>query len=421
MKQNLLKMNQELVVLAYSGGLDTSCILKWLLDKGFHVVCYMANVGQDEDFKAAREKALNIGAKDVVIDDRRRDFVENYMLKAVQMGLLYENRYLLGTSLARPCIAEGLVNTAKSLKAKYVSHGATGKGNDQVRFELSVYALSPETKVIAPWREEEFFTRFLGRQDLIKYAQQNGISVPVTPKEPWSMDANIMHISYESGILEDPSRSAPINLFQMTRNPTDAPNTPVMLDVVFKDGFPIKAVIYNNSKTTDEITDPLKMVEELNKLGGEHGVGRIDIVENRFIGLKSRGVYETPAGTILFVAHEDLEVYSLDKEVLRLKKLYQDRMSDLVYNGFWFSPEVYFAKHCLEYSQSGVTGYVKLQLYKGSVRVLARKSDISLYSEQLVSMDQHGGLRPDHATGFINIHAIRLKEFSRFCQQSGKM
>lgn len=380
------------------------------------MVCYMADVGQKEDFVAAKQKAMKIGAKDVIVDDLRRDFVENYMLESIRMGLLYEGRYLLGTSLARPCIAQGLAKVAQKLGAKYISHGATGKGNDQVRFELSVYALWPKAQVIAPWREMEFFSRFRGRQDLMVYAQKHGIPVPVTPSQPWSMDANIMHVSYESGILEDPSQAAPDDLYQMTKNPEQAPNKPTTVEVEFLNGFPVSVVIYGDSGK-EEIKDSLKMVERLNEVGGTHGVGRIDIVENRFIGLKSRGVYETPAGTILHEAHMDMEAYNLDKEVLRLKKMYQDRMSDFVYNGFWFSPEAYFAQHCLRKSQDGVTGRVTVQLFKGNVMIISRCSAISLYDEQLVSMDQHGGLQPDHATGFINIQAIRLREYARYQRQ----
>ncbi|XP_044727976.1 argininosuccinate synthase [Chrysoperla carnea] len=403
----------EKVVLAYSGGLDTSCILKWLLDQNYEVICYMANIGQEEDFDAARTKALKIGASQVIIDGLNEDFVENFVWPAVQMGLIYETRYLLGTSLARPCITKGLVACAKKVNAKYISHGATAKGNDQVRFELSCYALWPEVKIIAPWRLKEFITRFGGRQDLLKYAKENGIPVSVTPKEPWSMDANIMHISYESGILENPENIPPINLYQMTKSPIEATNTPLRLTVEFSKGLPTSiSTVYNLV-----VTKPLEILLLLNKIGGEYGIGRIDIVENRFIGLKSRGVYETPGGHILQTAHSDLEIFCLDKEVLRIKQYLRDKMVDFVYNGFWFSPEAEYTSKCLIESQVNVNGKVIVQLYKGNVQILGRSSKVSLYNEELVSMDKHGDFNPEDATGFINIQAIRLKEYNRYKNQ----
>lgn len=274
---------KETVLLAYSGGLDTSCILLWLLEKGYEVVCLIADVGQEEDFEAARKKALKIGAKEVVIANVKKDFVVNYIFPAVGMGLLYERRYLLGTSLARPCISAALVQCAKERGIKLISHGATGKGNDQVRFELSSYALYPEIKVIAPWRIDEFCERFQGRDDLLKYAQVNGIEVEATPKAPWSMDANFMHISYESGVLEDPAHVAPESLYKMTRGPKAWPEKPTILEVEFVKGVPV-AVIVDKIK----IVDPVAILELLNRIGGENGIGRIDIVENRFVGLKVR-------------------------------------------------------------------------------------------------------------------------------------
>lgn len=406
----------ETVILAYSGGLDTSCILKWLLEKGYKVVCYMANIGQDEDFEAARQKAIKIGATDVVIEDLREDFVKNYIWPAIQMGLIYEQRYLLGTSLARPCISVGLINCLKRYNAQYISHGATGKGNDQVRFELSCYSLYPKVKVLAPWRMEEFTDKFQGRQDLLKYAEIHNIPVSVTPKAPWSMDANFMHISYESGILENPVNAPPTDLFQMTTSPQKAPDVPYKLSIVFQNGCPV----YVKTQDNKQFETPLNIFSFLNKIGGEYGIGRIDIVENRFIGLKSRGVYETPAGHILHAAHVDLEVFCLDKEVLRLKQYLRDRMADFVYNGFWFSPEGEYGRKCLIMSQDGVTGTVYLELYKGNVTVLGRKSEVSLYNEDLVSMDKHAEFTPSDATGFINIQAIRLKEYHRFREQ-GKL
>ncbi|KAF2905276.1 hypothetical protein ILUMI_00896 [Ignelater luminosus] len=409
-------MAQAKVILAYSGGLDTSCILKWLLDKKYEVICYMANVGQDEDFDVARNKALKIGASKVVIDDLRETFVQDYVWPAIQAGLLYESRYLLGTSLARPCITVGLVKCAKENNAQYISHGATGKGNDQVRFELSCYSLWPEVKIIAPWRIPEFTEKFQGRQDLLKYASENGIPVSVTPKAPWSMDANLMHISYESGILENPENEPPSDLYQMTKDPKEAPNETYPIEINFKAGLPV----YLKTRENKIINKPLEIFEFLNSIGGEYGIGRIDIVENRFIGLKSRGVYETPGGYILHAAHTDLEVFCLDKEVYRVKQNLRDRLSDYVYNGFWFSPEGQYVSKCISLAEETVNGTVKVKLYKGNVFIVGRSSDISLYNQDLVSMDKHAHFTPADATGFINIQALRLKEYHRFQQQVQK-
>ncbi|KAL0850413.1 hypothetical protein ABMA28_012226 [Loxostege sticticalis] len=340
------------------------------------------------------------------------------MLPAVQMGLVYESRYYLGTSLARPCISVGIVKAAKKLGAKYISHGATGKGNDQVRFELSVYSLWPEGKVIAPWRLPEFFERFQGRSDLIEFAKKENIPVSATPKAPWSTDENIMHISYESGVLEDPAAVPPAGIYKMTRDLQHTEDYASVIDINFEKGLPVSVKIPSGHEKALLVTDALAIVETLNKLGGQHGIGRIDIVENRFLGLKSRGLYETPAGTILHVAHVDLEAYALDREVLRIKKYLQDKMADFVYNGFWFSPEANYTRKCLEHSQDTVTGTVTVQLFKGNVDILARKSSTSLYNQELVSMDVAGGFSPEDSTGFININALRLKEYARFVKQT---
>ncbi|XP_074042118.1 argininosuccinate synthase [Leptinotarsa decemlineata] len=402
-------MSKARVVLAYSGGLDTSCILKWLMDKDYEVICYMANIGQDENFEEAREKALKIGAAKVVIEDVRETFVKDYVLPAVQAGLLYESRYLLGTSLARPCISVSLVKCAKENNAHYIAHGATGKGNDQVRFELSCYSLWPEIKIIAPWRQEEFTTKFQGRQDLLRYASENNIPVSATPKAPWSMDANLMHISYESGILENPDNEPPEDLFVMTKDLKLAPDTSLRIQVHFEKGIPV--LVEGGSR---RIEKPLEILLFLNEIGGEHGVGRIDIVENRFIGMKSRGVYETPGVYILHKAHEDIELFCLDKEVYRVKQSLRDRLSDYIYNGFWFSPEADYVRKCISLAEETVSGIVKLEIYKGNVIVLGRSSKVSLYNEDLVSMDKHSSFVPGDATGFINIHAMRLKEYNNF-------
>uniref|UniRef100_A0A182N639 Argininosuccinate synthase n=1 Tax=Anopheles dirus TaxID=7168 RepID=A0A182N639_9DIPT len=403
-------MSKEKVLLAYSGGLDTSCILKWLLEQQYEVICFMADVGQTEDFGAARDKALKIGASDVVVKDMKDFFVEKFVWPAVQMGLIYEDRYLLGTSLARPCISKGLMDVATQRGCSYISHGATGKGNDQIRFELSCYALNPTVRVIAPWRMETFCQRFQGRSDLLEYAKRSNIPVSATPKAPWSMDANIMHISYESGILEDPSVAAPEELYQLTHSPARAPDTPTVAEIVFKSGLPVRVTELVSGRTMEK---PLDILAFLNKVGGEHGVGRIDIVENRYIGLKSRGVYETPGVTVLHCAHRDLEIYCLDREVLRVKKYLADRMADYVYNGYWYAPEAEYVRKCILESQKHVSGKVVVEMYKGHVMVTSRESINSVYNQELASMEVHGNFTPYSATGFIEINAVRLREHHR--------
>lgn len=403
-------MSQERILLAYSGGLDTSCILKWLLERGHEVICFMADVGQDEDFGAAREKALRIGATDVIVKDMKQQFVEKFVWPALQMGLIYEDRYLLGTSLARPCISIGLVEVAAQRGCSIISHGATGKGNDQIRFELSCYALNPMIKVIAPWRMPEFCERFQGRTDLLEYAKKNNIPVSATPKAPWSMDANIMHISYESGVLEDPAIAAPEDLYLMTQSPQKSAESPTTVEIIFKDGAAVRASELISGKTMER---PLDILTFLNKIGGEHGVGRVDLVENRFLGLKSRGVYETPGATILYVAHKDLEVYCLDREIFRVKSFLASKMADYVYNGFWYSPEAEYVRGCLVASQRNVTGKVVLEIFKGHVMAVSRESIKSVYNQELASMDVHGTLSPYAASGFIEVNAMRLKEHHR--------
>ncbi|XP_077986461.1 argininosuccinate synthase-like [Glandiceps talaboti] len=402
---------KETVVLAYSGGLDTSCILVWLQEKGYDVICFMANVGQvDEDFEAARAKAEKLGAKKVFITDLRKEFVEEFIWPGIQANALYEDRYQLGTSFARPVIAKEQVRIAMQEGAQYVSHGATGKGNDQIRFELSCYALYPKVKVISPWRIPEFFQRFKGRLDLMEYAKVHNIPISATPKSPWSMDANLMHISFEGGILENPKAEAPADMYAMTTDPRTAPNEPDVLEIEFKCGLPIRV---KNVGDGTEKTDALDLYLYCNEIAGKHGVGRIDIVENRFIGMKSRGVYETPAATILMQAHLDIENLTMDKEVRRVKQGLSLRFSEQVYNGFWHSPECVFTRHCIAKSQEGVDGTVKVSVFKGHVYVLARASPFSLYNEELVSMDVQGDYDPTDANGFIRINAVRLREYAR--------
>ncbi|XP_037121628.1 argininosuccinate synthase [Syngnathus acus] len=403
-------MAKNTVVLAYSGGLDTSCILMWLKEQDYDVIAYMANIGQDEDFESARKKAESLGAKKVFIEDLRTEFVEDFIMPAVQANAIYEDRYLLGTALARPCIARRQIEIARQEGALYVSHGATGKGNDQIRFELAFHALYPGVKIIAPWRIPEFYNRFRGRTDLMEYAQKQGIPVPVTPRAPWSMDANLMHISYESGILENPKNHAPTDLYQMTKNPEDSPSSPDVLELQFKNGVPVKVVSVKQGISKDT---PLDIFLFLNEIGGKHGVGRIDIVENRFIGMKSRGIYETPGGTILLKAHLDIETFTMDKEVRRIKQGLGIKFSELVYNGFWYSPECDFVRQCIAKSQENIEGKVQLSVFKGQVYILGRESPKSLYNEELVSMDVQGDYEPCDASGFIRINAVRLKEHQR--------
>ncbi|NXN62508.1 ASSY synthase, partial [Rynchops niger] len=401
------------VVLAYSGGLDTSCILVWLKEQGYDVVAYLANIGQKEDFEAARKKALALGAKKVYIEDISREFVEEFIWPAVQANALYEDRYLLGTALARPCIARKLVEIAQREGAQYVAHGATGKGNDQVRFELTCYALCPNIKVVAPWRLPKFYQRFPGRCELMDYAKEHGIPVPVTPQTPWSMDENLMHISYEAGILENPKPQGQGRLVCLQPNwkfhggPCVAgrPCRPPLQARV-----PVKVTNAGDGATR---CSALELFVYLNDIAGKHGVGRIDIVENRFVGMKSRGIYETPAGTILYHAHLDIEAFTMDREVRKIKQGLALKFSELVYNGFWHSPECEFLRQCIGRSQEAVVGTVRLSVFKGQVYILGRESPRSLYNEELVSMNVQGDYEPADATGFININSLRLKEYHR--------
>ncbi|XP_065198543.1 argininosuccinate synthase-like [Sycon ciliatum] len=398
------------VVLAYSGGLDTSCILVWLMEQGYDVICFTADVGQGDDLEEAKEKAAKLGAKKTYIEDMRSEFVTEFVWPAIQANALYEDRYQMGTAFARPCIARRLATIAKQEGAQFISHGATGKGNDQIRFELTVYAMYPDAKMIAPWRLPEFFNRFHGRRDLFEYAKQKGIPLPVTVDKPWSMDANLMHVSYEAGILEDPMHPAPKDIYKMTTDPKDAPAEPEELDIEFKNGIPVR-VTNLADKTVKE--EALELFLYLNEVGGRHGVGRIDIVENRFIGMKSRGIYETPAGYILLQAHLDIETFTMDKELRKVKQGLSIRFSEQVYHGFWFAPECEFTRSCIINSQSSVTGTVRLALYRGQVYIRARQSPLSLYNQELVSMDIAGGYDPSDAEGFIRINALRLKEYYR--------
>lgn len=398
-------MKQDKVILAYSGGLDTSVILKWLIDKGYEVVAYVADVGQEDDFKEVEKKALEIGASKVYIENLQEEFVTDYIFPAIQANAVYENRYLLGTSLARPLIAKRHIEIAKKENAQYVSHGATGKGNDQVRFELSFYALNPAIKVLAPWKMQEFLDQFKGRTDMLKYADDKGIPVKASLSKPYSEDDNLMHISHEAGILEDPSYKPEKDMFTKMKHPTDAPDKMTPLIIEFKDGIPVQV---ENTTTGEKYTEPLELFNYLNKIGGENGIGLLDMVENRYVGIKSRGVYETPGGTILMMAHRDIEGIAMDREVMKIRDMLSPKFAELVYNGFWFSPEMDFLMAAIAKSQELIDGKVYLSLYKGNVLVEGRESPSSLYNQDLASMDIEGGFDQKDSEGFIKINAIRL-------------
>ncbi|KAL4066134.1 putative argininosuccinate synthase [Scleroderma citrinum] len=396
------------VLLAYSGGLDTSCILAWLIEQGYEVIAFLADVGQEEDFEAARVKALGIGAQKFVVHDLKREFVTELIYPAVQANCIYENVYLLGTSLARPVIARGMIEVADTEGCDYVSHGCTGKGNDQVRFELAFYGLRPDIKVIAPWRIPEFYNRFPGRQALLAYAAEKQIPVQQTAAKPWSTDENIFHISYEAGILEDPNTTPPEDMWKLTQSIDRTPSEPDRLSIEFKGGLPVK--ITTDNKT---LTDPVEIFLELNALGRRHGIGRLDIVENRFVGVKSRGCYESPGGTILRAAHMDLEGLTLDRNVRALRDQFITiELSRILYNGHYFSPEREFVTAAIPASQRTVNGVVRLKLCKGGVYIEGRYSEEGLYDHAQSSMDELGGFEPTDTSGFIQIQSIRIKKWA---------
>ncbi|MEN8164957.1 MAG: argininosuccinate synthase [Acidobacteriota bacterium] len=393
------------VVLAYSGGLDTSVLLKWLSLKGFEVIAYVADVGQEEDFEAVRKKAFDTGACKVFVEDLKREFVTDYIFPAFKANAIYEGRYLLGTAIARPIIAKRQIEIADAEGAAYVSHGATGKGNDQVRFELAYYALNPAIKVIAPWKDSEFLEHFKGRPELLAFAAEHGIEVKATAAKSFSEDDNLLHISHESGILEDPAYHAGEEIYSKTVSPELAPDTPTRISVEFKDGIPIRVTNLDDGR---EEREPLALFSYLNEVAGANGIGRLDIVENRFIGIKSRGIYETPGGTILHLAHRDIEGIAMEREVMRRRDVLSGKLSELIYNGFWFSPEMEFLMAAVDKSQELIDGVVDLKLYKGHVSVLGRVSHSSLYDQEFSSMEIEGGFDQTDSQGFIKINAIRL-------------
>lgn len=396
---------KEKVVLAYSGGLDTSVILKWLIEKDYEVIAFVADVGQADDFEECRKKAMLLGASKVIIADLKKEFVENYVFKAIMGNAVYEGRYLLGTALARPLIAMKQIEAAVSEGANTVAHGATGKGNDQVRFELCYYALKPDVKVISPWKDREFLDKFKGRTDLLKYAAERNIPVKASIDKPYSEDDNLMHISHEAGILEDPMYTARKSILEKMVMPQDAPDRETRIAIHFRNGIPVKLV---NKEDGTIREDPYQLYVYLNELAGKNGIGLLDMVENRFVGIKSRGVYETPAATVLHIAHMDLEGVAMDREVMRLRNMLTPKFAELIYYGFWFSPEMDFLMAAIEKSQELIDGSVHICLYKGNVIIEGRESPSSLYNKELSSMDIEGGFDQTDSKGFIRINAIRL-------------
>ena len=391
-------MSVEKIVLAYSGGLDTSVILKWLANEyGCPVIAYCADIGQKEDWDKVRAKGMATGADKVIVSDLREEFVRDYIFPAFRANAIYEGSYLLGTSLARPLIAREQVRIAAEENADAVSHGATGKGNDQVRFELSYLALNPKLTIIAPWRIWDLNSR----QKLVAYAREHDIPVPVTKKNPYSSDENLLHISFEGGILEDPWNEPDEEMFKLTVSPERAPDTPTYIEIDFAQGTPVAI--------DGERLAPVALMTRLNDLGGANGIGRLDMVENRFVGMKSRGVYETPGGTILRAAHRDLETITLDREVLRIRDSLVPTYAQLIYNGFWFSPEMQLLQRTMDDAQTTVNGTVRLKLYKGNCIPVGRKSDNSLYSESFATFEEDEVYNQADATGFIRLNALRLR------------
>ena len=390
------------VVLAYSGGLDTSVMLQWIKEKyDCEVVCFCADLGQGEELEGLDAKAKATGASKLYVRDLREEFVKDFVWTALKANAVYESVYLLGTSLARPIIAKHQIDIARLEGADAVAHGATGKGNDQVRFELTFSALAPDLKIVAPWRDWEFG----GRSDLIRYAAERKIPVTATAEKPYSTDRNLVHVSYEGGILEDPWAAAPEEIFRLTRSPKDAEDTASVHVVGFKQGIPV---------TLDgREYGAVEMLEKLNTLGGAHGVGRVDLVENRFVGMKSRGVYETPGLTILMNAHRALESITMDREMLRLRDQWGVKIAECIYNGFWYSPEFSLLRKMVDETQMHVTGEVRLELYRGNITILGRRSPVSLYQSKLASFEAENVYRQKDAEGFIRLQGLRLRSYAQ--------
>ena len=396
-----MKNSIKKIVLAYSGGLDTSVIIKWLKEKyGCEIIAFAADVGQGQELDPVREKALATGASKVYIEDLREEFVKDYVFPMLRSNAFYEHNYLLGTSISRPLIAKEQMRIAKKEGADGVSHGSTGKGNDQVRFELAYHTLNPEIIIVAPWREWDLNSRTA----LIDYAVAHGIPVPVTKAKPYSMDRNMFHISYEGGVLEDPWEGPDDDMFLLSTSPEKAPDKPTIIEIQYEAGNPIAV--------NGENLSPAKLLERLNQYGGENGIGRIDIVENRFVGMKSRGIYETPGGTILHQAHRAIESITLDREVTFLRDSLIPSYARMIYNGFWFSPERKLIQQTVDQSQIHVTGEVRLKLYKGNCTVMGRKAEKSLYNQNIASFEDNQGYSQNDADGFIKLNALRLKLYA---------
>jgi argininosuccinate synthase len=393
-----MKEKIKKVVLAYSGGLDTSVILQWLRETyGCEVVAFVANLGQEEELEGLREKGLKSGASKVYVEDLREEFVRDFIFPMFRANAIYEGGYLMGTSIARPLIAKRQVEIAAAERADAVAHGATGKGNDQVRFEITYLALSPRIQIIAPWKIWDFKSR----TDLIQYAEKHGIPVPVTPQKPYSSDRNLLHISFEGGILEDPWMEPPEDMFVLSRSPEKAPDRPIYVEIDFEQGNPVAV--------NGQQMSPAQLLGELNRLGGENGIGRVDMVENRYVGMKSRGVYETPGGTILHAAHRAVESITMDREVMHLRDSLVPRYSEMVYYGYWFSPERDVLQKMIDEAQRSVTGTARLKLFKGNCMVTGRKSADSLYSCDYATFEEDQVYDQKDAGGFIRLNALRLR------------
>ena len=396
-------MSREKLVLAYSGGLDTSVLLHWLTAQEFEVIALCLDLGQKvEDLNEIRLKGLRAGAKEVLIENVAEEFVRDYVFPAIQWNAVYEGTYLLGTSLARPLIAKKQIEVAAQKGATAVAHGATGKGNDQVRFELSYYSLNPDIHVVAPWKMPKFYKNYPGRTELLAYAEANQILVKATQEQPWSSDENLMHISFESGMLEDPWQAPDQDMFELSQSPQNAPEQSQEIFIDFEAGVPVAV--------NGQAFSPEKLLVHLNQIGGMHGVGRVDMVESRFIGMKNRGIYETPGGTILHIAHRAMESITLDRDVIQLKDSLMPRFARLVYNGFWFSPEMRILLNMVQQTQENVAGTVRMELYKGNCMVTGRRSPFSLYDADIATMEADRGVYdPQDAVGFIKLNALPLK------------
>lgn len=422
------------IVVAYSGGLDTSVLLKWLKEKyNAEIIAYCADVGQADELDGLEEKALSTGASKCYIGDLKDEFAADYIFPMIQAGAIYEGRYLLGTSIARPCIAKGMIDVALKEGADAIAHGATGKGNDQVRFELSMNALAPNVKCIAPWRDASFRKDFPGRAEMIAYAEANNIPIKASMKKPYSMDRNLLHISFEAGMLEDPwydaTTAADRDMYVLSTSPEDAPNEAEYVQILFEKGNAIGLATAGLADIVKSLGDvkatgtqgeytlfnPYGIMRILNALGGKHGVGRVDIVENRFVGMKSRGVYETPGGSILLAAHRDLEALTMDREAMHIRDSLIPKYAQLVYNGFWFAPEREAIQALVTETQKTVSGEVRVKLYKGNIMNAGRRSPYSLYSEAVATMEggQEEAYNQDDATGFIALNGLRLKASAR--------